>query len=105
MKKKVELKVYGVVQGVFYRARACEIAKDLGLAGYVKNEPDGSVEIVAEGEENTLKSFIEKCYNIPGSTKCSTKFCNTGIPNAKVKKIDAEWGKAEGEYSDFEIKY
>ena len=58
MVKIIKLKIYGEVQGVFFRAQTCEIAKSLGLVGYVKNESDGTVRIIAEGEENVLKSFI-----------------------------------------------
>ena len=89
-KKRAEIKIYGEVQGVSFRARICEIAKNLGLAGYVKNEPDGSVVIIAEGREEELKTLLEKCYN---------------IPNSRVVKIDVEWGEAENEFGEFSIKY
>lgn len=83
------MKIHGEVQGVFYRAQVCKIAKNLGLVGWVKNELDGSVKIVAEGEEDVLKNFIEKCYN---------------IPNASVERIDTEWKEAKNEFSEFSIK-
>ena len=47
----VRIRVYGKVQGVFYRATTKTVADDLGLTGWVKNEADGSVTIVAEGSK------------------------------------------------------
>lgn len=90
MERRIELKIYGDVQGVFYRVQACEFAKILGLVGYVKNESDGTVKIIAEGEEKGLKKIIEKCYT---------------IPNARIEKIDVEWKEGNNEFSGFEIRY
>ncbi|MFX1410399.1 MAG: acylphosphatase, partial [Promethearchaeota archaeon] len=47
--KRIKIKVYGLVQGVFFRYTTRKVARNLGLAGYVKNMPDGSVLIEAEG--------------------------------------------------------
>ena len=47
----VRIRVYGKVQGVFYRATTKTVADDLGLTGWVKNEADGSVTIIAEGSK------------------------------------------------------
>lgn len=90
MEKRVRLKIYGDVQGVFYRAQACEFAKNLGLVGYVKNEFDGTVKIIAEGDENVLKKLIKECYT---------------IPSARIEKIDIEWEEAMGEFREFIILY
>lgn len=90
MGKRIELKIYGDVQGVFYRGQICEIAENLGLIGYVKNESDGTVKIIAEGEENVLKKLIEGCYT---------------IPSARIEKIDINWKEAIGEFKKFSIKY
>ena len=51
----------GRVQGVFFRASTREKAKALGLTGYVKNQPDGSVLINAEGEQDQLKELLDWC--------------------------------------------
>ena len=59
MKKQTVLKIYGRVQGVFFRDSSRRKAKELGLSGWVRNEPDGTVQIVAEGEEKSLKKLIE----------------------------------------------
>ncbi|HSJ06659.1 MAG TPA: acylphosphatase [Longimicrobiales bacterium] len=51
---RIRLQLYGRVQGVGFRAFARELARDLSLAGYVRNRPDGSVEVVAEGPAAVL---------------------------------------------------
>lgn len=57
--KHLNLKIYGRVQGVFYRAHAQEVARERGLTGYARNEADGSVWIEAEGPEPVLEKFLE----------------------------------------------
>lgn len=57
--------VTGKVQGVFFRASTKEIADQLGIKGFVKNQPDGSVYIEAEGEKETLRQFIAWCHQGP----------------------------------------
>jgi acylphosphatase len=61
----IHLHITGRVQGVFFRASAKEKADTLGITGWVKNCDDGSVEIVAEGEEKALKKFEEWCHKGP----------------------------------------
>ena len=60
--KQVRLVITGRVQGVFYRAAVCDAAKGFDVTGYVKNLSDGTVEVVAEGEEEELKRFAEACF-------------------------------------------
>lgn len=86
----MSLKIYGEVQGVFYRTQTKQKANELGLSGWVRNEPDGTVEIVAEGEEENLKKLIDFCYN---------------VPSARVEKIDVGWEEARGECGEFKIRY
>ncbi len=52
--------VHGIVQGVGYRWHVKSIAKQCNIAGYVKNMPDGSVEIFAIGAEKDIKNFEDK---------------------------------------------
>ncbi|MCR4306035.1 MAG: acylphosphatase [Candidatus Daviesbacteria bacterium] len=73
--KHLNINVYGLVQGVFFRASAKEEADKLNLTGFAKNMPDGSVYIEAEGEENNLEKFI--------------KWCSNGPMMAQVDKIEA----------------
>jgi len=54
----------GRVQGVGFRDFACKIGKDCGLVGYAKNLSDGTVEIVAEGEEEKLSEFARRLSGI-----------------------------------------
>lgn len=68
--------VSGRVQGVFYRAWTADQARGLGVAGWVRNLPDGSVEALLEGSETAVGQMIEAM--------------RTGPPAARVKKLSAE---------------
>ncbi|MBW2225118.1 MAG: acylphosphatase [Deltaproteobacteria bacterium] len=57
--KRIHLVVRGRVQGVYFRATAQREARQHGLSGWVKNRPDGSVEVVAEGEEDDSPTFAD----------------------------------------------
>ncbi len=90
--KKAEaahLFVHGRVQGVFFRDSARKVAQGLGLAGWVRNCSDGSVEIQAEGDRKKLEELIE--------------WCRQGPDLAAVSNIDLNWTKAEG-LSSFDIR-
>ena len=91
MHKKIVLEIIGKVQGVLYRVNTMNKAKELNLTGYVKNNKDGTVEIIAEGEENNLKNLIIWCYQ--------------GSPNANVEKIKENWKNYIGDFNSFEIKH
>jgi acylphosphatase len=77
-----ELTVRGRVQGVFFRASARETALSLGIAGWVRNLPDGSVEIYAEGDEPLVREMIE--------------WCRRGPPLAAVAGVDVRWVAVRG---------
>jgi acylphosphatase len=87
--KQVHLFVRGRVQGVFFRASSQREAKRLGLTGWVKNRPDGGVEILAEGEEDGLKELIS--------------WANRGPTAARVERVDVRWRSFVGDFSDFRI--
>ena len=70
----VQLVIAGRVQGVGYRASAQAAARDLGIRGWVRNRPDGTVEILAEGEAEPLERFVA--------------WCREGPPAARVSRID-----------------
>jgi len=63
--------VSGIVQGVGYRIFTERAARELGLAGWVRNLHDGRVEIVAEGASEQLDRFVEKCRRGPRSAEVS----------------------------------
>ena len=82
------IRVSGNVQGVFFRATAKDTADRLGLSGIVRNEPDGSVYVEAEGEEGALDHF--------------TAWCRQGPPRAKVLTFIREDMEPKG-YVGFKI--
>jgi len=61
--------VSGRVQGVYYRASACDIARQLGLTGWVRNMPDGRVEAVACGDSRKLDEFEAWLWNGPETAR------------------------------------
>lgn len=91
MKKRVHVIVEGRVQGVFFRDFTRRQAYRFGIKGWVRNLMDGSVEIMAEGEEENLKSFLEEVKK--------------GPPLAVVEKLDIEWMDFKGEFNDFRITF
>lgn len=87
--KQVRALVHGRVQGVFFRAWTQQTARTLQVKGWVRNLPDGSVELLAEGEESQLRALLAKCRQ--------------GPPAARVSEIEEEWSEAAGHFSDFEV--
>jgi acylphosphatase len=66
--------VSGRVQGVFFRARCAEAAQSLGVAGWISNEPDGTVHAVFEGDEGAVEGMIA--------------WCHAGSPQASVTRVE-----------------
>jgi acylphosphatase len=89
--KRLEVKVYGRVQGVNFRASTRFLAKRLGLKGYVKNLDDGSVEIVAEGDKDKLNQLLA--------------WAQKGPFLAKPTKVDFSFKEAQNNFNDFEIRF
>jgi acylphosphatase len=79
--RRVRIVVRGRVQGVFYRASTQRRALELGLAGWVRNAADGSVEILADGPGAALLDLIE--------------WCRSGPSGARVDGLETEWLEAE----------
>jgi acylphosphatase len=90
-KKRVTIQVFGMVQGVFFRANTRDFAQKLGLRGTVRNVRDGSVEIVAEGKEEDLNKLIT--------------FAKEGPPSSKVYNIDVNWEDAKDDLPYFRVIY
>jgi acylphosphatase len=86
---RVELRIHGRVQGVFYRGSAQRQARQLGLSGYARNRDDGSVEVVAEGDEARIEELIA--------------WCRMGPRSARVAKVDVSRSPPTGEFSDFDV--
>ncbi len=84
-----KIRVFGRVQGVYFRDSTREQAEKLGLTGFVKNEPDGSVLIEAEGEEEDLQALADWCLD--------------GPQLAKVERVETSEGTLHG-YNKFEIR-
>jgi acylphosphatase len=61
----VHLLITGVVQGVFFRATAKEVADKLGVKGWVKNTPNDEVEAMASGTDDAIHRFINWCWQGP----------------------------------------
>ncbi len=66
--KCVHLIVFGKVQGVFFRDNTRRKSIELGLKGYTKNLADGTVEVVAQGDEDKINELIEFIKNNPGAS-------------------------------------
>ncbi|TCK03395.1 acylphosphatase [Phorcysia thermohydrogeniphila] len=81
--------VSGRVQGVGYRAFTRNKAKLLGLKGFVRNLPDGRVEVYAEGEEGALEELLN--------------YLRKGPILARVDSIEYEFVEPRGEYEDFVV--
>lgn len=87
--KHISIRITGKVQGVFFRAAAKEQAEGLNITGFVRNEPDGSVYLEAEGEEIMLEQL--------------TEWCAQGPPRARVDRIDVNGGIVVG-FHVFELR-
>jgi acylphosphatase len=86
---RARLRIRGRVQGVFYRASARNRARQLGLTGHAENLDDGSVEIVAEGDEAKIDEFIA--------------WCRVGPPGARVSDLEVRREPATGEFRGFDV--
>lgn len=89
--KKIVITVSGLVQGVFFRYTTRKVARNLGLKGYVKNMPDGTVYIEAEGEKDKLEQLL--------------KFAEKGPPHANVTNIEYEYRAPENKFKGFEYAF
>ena len=90
MIKRVHVLVSGRVQGVFFRAHTQEKARGLELAGWVRNLPDGRVELIAEGDETDLAALLE--------------WVQVGPSSARVEGVQGDWSTPQGE-KEFCIRY
>ena len=87
---RLHLIISGRVQGVGFRFSAYDEAKDLALAGWVRNLPNGNVEIVVEGSRENLQMLAA--------------WAHLGPPSAHVTTVREEWSDFTGEFKDFQIR-
>jgi len=86
---KIDVIVTGKVQGVWFRRYTQEKARELGVNGWVRNESDGTVTIVAEGNDKLLIKLI--------------KWLEIGSPDSNVDTLKLNWGESQEELNSFEV--
>ena len=87
---RLEATVHGLVQGVYFRQYTWQEARRLGLVGWVANQPDGTVRVVAEGSEAALRQLLE--------------FLHRGSPSARVERVESAWPAAMGTFVVFQVR-
>ena len=88
--KSVRARVSGRVQGVYYRASAQREARRLGLRGWVRNLPDGSVELHLEGPPAAVDAMLD--------------WCRVGPPAARVDRVEVQDAPADEALTTFEVR-
>ena len=83
--------VHGHVQGVGFRHFTRTTAQRLGIKGWVRNNPDGTVEIRAEGSRSDLENLV--------------RAVKRGPSHSSVEQVDVEWEEPKGEFSAFRVRY
>lgn len=89
--KRVHAFISGWVQGVFYRSSTKSEAMSMGLTGWVRNLPDGRVELVVEGAPSTVDKLLQWCYK--------------GPDYSRVDKIEVQEETPTKEFDDFSVRY
>ena len=89
--KRIEANVRGRVQGVSFRYYTQLEAQRLGLTGWVRNELDGSVKVVAEGSKEDLDRLLD--------------YLEHGPRMAVVRQVESTWFPATMDFKDFEIRW
>lgn len=90
MAVRARLVFAGLVQGVFFRANARRVARELGLTGWVRNRSDGTVEALVEGERAAVDRLVERL--------------KVEVEGARVDRVDAGWAAATGEFEAFDVR-
>jgi acylphosphatase len=83
--------VQGLVQGVGFRSFVYSKATRLGLTGYVSNMPDGTVQVVAEGDRGSLSDLVKEL--------------KIGPIGSEVTAVDVKWSEEEEGYKDFGLEF
>ena len=88
---RTRILISGLVQGVFFRREVTRLARRLDVTGWVRNLPDGNVEVVAEGDKQKLDELVQ--------------FCRIGPSRARVKDVGVDWSDFKGEFRGFRITH
>ena len=88
--QRAHVRVSGQVQGVFFRDSTRQKAEELGLAGWVRNVPDGQVEALFEGPSEKVEAMV--------------RWCEEGPQHAWVKNVDTNFESAGGDLEGFEVR-
>jgi acylphosphatase len=86
---RARILISGLVQGVLFRRGIADLAVQLGVTGWVRNLPDGSVEAICEGDKEKLDKVI--------------RFCHIGPSGARVRNVDVDWFDFKGDFRGFKI--
>ncbi len=87
---RVHLKIEGRVQGVYFRASTVAQAQRFGVTGWVRNCPDGSVEVTAEGTRASIEQLID--------------WCRRGPEGAHVSRVQLAWEQPQNNFVGFGIR-
>lgn len=87
--ERIYLHIFGRVQGVGFRWHTGNRAGELGLKGWVRNCPDGSVRALAEGPKKQLRALVD--------------WINQGPERARVDRVELIWAEATEEFDQFKI--
>ncbi len=88
-KIRAEVTIFGLVQGVWFRQSTCAIAQEYGVTGWCRNNPDGTVSAVFEGDEAAVNAV--------------TDWCSHGPKMARVDDLQVTTTVPTGEFPDFTI--
>jgi acylphosphatase len=88
---RLRLIIEGRVQGVWFRESTRRQAFGLGVTGWVRNRPEGSVEVLAEGPEESVRRLAAWCHQGPSAARVT-----------RVRESEEAW---VGEFDSFEIGY
>jgi acylphosphatase len=89
-RERAHVYISGQVQGVFFRDSTREKAEQLGLAGWVRNLPDGRVEALFEGPSESVREMV--------------RWCEEGPSHAEVGDVDSEFEASQGGLTGFEVR-
>ena len=89
MFSEIQAVISGKVQGVGYRDFVTEYAKEYGVVGWIRNNADGTVSLLAQGEPDTLKEMVAHL--------------NTGPSLARVESVSVDWKTPKKQFDDFEV--